>query len=361
MALYRIHEFAQLAGVTVKALHHYDRLGLLKPRRSESGYRIYVEQDLARLEQIVALKFLGIPLQQVKILLDRDALELSEALRLQRNVLEEKRRLLDRAISAITDAEKIIQSGKPPGPDMLKQIIEAIDMQTEVEDATEFMKNYYRDEAWVRFKARHSDWPSREWSDLFREITSSIEEYPGSPRVQDLAARWRKQRVRDAGGDAKVHGGLLKAWNDRQYWPEEVQNRFSGFDLERISAFIAKAFAWYRKENYGEMVWSRELEQIAPEERERFPLSVADLYFKIEQLIHLDPKGHSGQALAARWMELVESRTGSQPAGKLPSGSYESYLRWVDNWPPEIHQRLRALNMEKMGEFVLHAIACPAR
>ena len=71
--MFRVHEFAQLAGVTVKALHHYDRLGLLKPRRADSGYRIYVERDLERLEQIVALKFLGLPLKQIKILLEREA------------------------------------------------------------------------------------------------------------------------------------------------------------------------------------------------------------------------------------------------------------------------------------------------
>ena len=46
---YRIQEFAELTGVTVKALHHYDRLGLLKPQRALSGYRLYVERDLERL------------------------------------------------------------------------------------------------------------------------------------------------------------------------------------------------------------------------------------------------------------------------------------------------------------------------
>jgi DNA-binding transcriptional MerR regulator len=196
--LYRVHEFAQLAGVTVKALHHYDRLGLLKPRRAGSGYRIYVEQDLARLEQVVALKFLGLPLKQIKILLDRDAVKLPEALRLQRNVLEEKRRLLDRTICAIGNAEKIIQSGKPADAAALKQIIEAIEMQTEIEDATEFMKNYYREDVWASFKARHRDWPSHEWNDLFRDITSSLAEDPGSPGAQALAARWRKLRVSDS-------------------------------------------------------------------------------------------------------------------------------------------------------------------
>src|SRR5215469_16673147 len=98
--LYRAQAFATLAGVTVRTLHHYDQLGLLRPRRSESGYRLYGERDLERLEQIVALKFLGMPLKQVRTLLDRDCLDIAAALRVQQRILEEKRRQLDRAIGA---------------------------------------------------------------------------------------------------------------------------------------------------------------------------------------------------------------------------------------------------------------------
>ena len=65
--------------------------------------------DLYRLEQIVALKFLGLPLKQIKCLLDRRA-PLSEALLGQRTVLQEKKQQLDRAISAIRDVEAVIAS-----------------------------------------------------------------------------------------------------------------------------------------------------------------------------------------------------------------------------------------------------------
>ena len=54
--LYRVHELAERADVTVKTLHHYDRIGLLKPRRTDAGYRLYALDDLARLEHIAALK-----------------------------------------------------------------------------------------------------------------------------------------------------------------------------------------------------------------------------------------------------------------------------------------------------------------
>ena len=354
--LYRIHEFARLAGVTVKALHHYDRLGLLKPRRSGSGYRIYIDDDLARLEQIVALKFLGLPLKQIKILLDRDNPQLPEALRLQRTVLEEKRLLLDRAICAIVNAEEILQSGKQAGAAAIKRIIEAMEMQTE------FMKNYYREEAWVHFKSRHREWPSREWTELFRAIQSALAQDPvsadpASDRAQSLAARWRKLRVDDSGGDPKIHGGLLKAWNDSQYWPAAVQNRFSGFDLADISEFIAKAFGAYRERHYGEIVWISDLDGFTAQEKQRFALATTDLFFKIDDSLNRDPGGETGQALAARWMELVESRTG----GFKPSqpGFYESYLRWMDTWPAPLHKRISTLNFEKIGDFMLQAITRP--
>jgi len=123
----------------------------------------------------------GAPAEANQILLDRDPLQLPEVLGLQGKVLEEKRRRLDRAIGAIANAEKLTRSGKPAGAAVLKQIIEAIEMQSGIEDATEFMKNYYREDVWASFKARHRDWPSHKWKQLFREIESSLAGDPASP------------------------------------------------------------------------------------------------------------------------------------------------------------------------------------
>jgi len=83
--MYRAHQFAELAGITVRTLHHYDRLGLLKPkRRTAAGYRLYEDRDLERLEQVVALKYLGMSLRQILSLLNGGPLGLQEALRMQR-------------------------------------------------------------------------------------------------------------------------------------------------------------------------------------------------------------------------------------------------------------------------------------
>lgn len=66
--MYRVSDFAEKAGITVRTLHHYDRLGLLKPSgRTEAGYRLYGERAFARLQQIVTLKFIGLPLRARKL------------------------------------------------------------------------------------------------------------------------------------------------------------------------------------------------------------------------------------------------------------------------------------------------------
>jgi hypothetical protein len=67
-AAYQIHEFARLTGLTVRALQHYDHLGLLKPVRSRAGHRTYSDQDLQALVQILALKSVGVPLRQIAAL-----------------------------------------------------------------------------------------------------------------------------------------------------------------------------------------------------------------------------------------------------------------------------------------------------
>ncbi|PYT27006.1 MAG: hypothetical protein DMG57_19745 [Acidobacteria bacterium] len=130
--------------MTIRTLHHYDRLGLLKPsRRTDAGYRLYNENDLVRLEQIIVLKFLGLPLKRIQELLDRKALELPRVLRLQRRALEEKRRQLEVAIQAIDEAEQWLSSGREPDGEIFKKVIKVIEMQND----SDWMMCYYGDAA----------------------------------------------------------------------------------------------------------------------------------------------------------------------------------------------------------------------
>jgi MerR family transcriptional regulator, thiopeptide resistance regulator len=158
--LFKAPEFAHLTGVTVRALHHYDRLGLLKPSRySQSGYRLYRESDVARLEQIVAPKFIGFSLQQIKDILKNGGGDLAITLRRQREAIEEKRERLQQAIRAIQGAEYVIAVKGQPGWEVFTKIIEVINMQSNMD----WTKKYYSEQrsaklrrARRRFRAKSS-------------------------------------------------------------------------------------------------------------------------------------------------------------------------------------------------------------
>jgi DNA-binding transcriptional MerR regulator len=240
--VYKVREFAKLAGVTVRALHHYDRLGLLKPsRRTGSSYRLYSERDLARLEEIVVLKFLGIPLKEIRPLLDHQS-GLADALRRQQRVLGERRRQLEQAISTIAAAEQSVSSAGGPDWTLFRHVIQEIEMQNE----TEWSKKYYSPEAQERIEQRKALWSpelqeevSTKWNALFADIEASLDEDPAGPKAQALAARWKELLAGFTGGDPEIQKGLNKMWSDQQNWPAPQRERYA--IKPEIQEFIMKA------------------------------------------------------------------------------------------------------------------------
>jgi MerR family transcriptional regulator, thiopeptide resistance regulator len=236
----KAQEFAEMAGVTVRTLHHYDRLGLLRPGRNGSGYRVYRERDLERLEQIVALKFLGLPLAEIRKLLAHGGGDLAAALRMQREVLEERKRLLDRAIRAIREAERT------PKPALLRKIIEVIGMQ----DNTDWKAQYYSPEARAKIEERGKDWTpekqaeaSKAWADLMADVEAALGEDPAGEKAQALVARWRTLVQGFTGGDPEVSAGLRKLYADQTNWPSEFKQQITPFLKKEVWEFIGKAMA----------------------------------------------------------------------------------------------------------------------
>ena len=98
----RVKEVAELAGISVRTLHHYDEIGLLVPEKTTpAGYRLYSERDLEKLQQILFFRELDFPLDQIKRILDDPKFDRAEALAMHRKLLLEKRERLDRLIATI--------------------------------------------------------------------------------------------------------------------------------------------------------------------------------------------------------------------------------------------------------------------
>ena len=70
--MYLIKKVSEISGVSVRALHHYDEIGLLSPQKQENGYRYYLEEDMSLLQMILFYKYLGFSLKKIKELLKKE-------------------------------------------------------------------------------------------------------------------------------------------------------------------------------------------------------------------------------------------------------------------------------------------------
>lgn len=240
---YKASAFAKRAGVTVRTLHHYDRLGLLAPSgRTQSGYRVYTDRDLVRLEQIVALKFIGFSLKEIGDVLNRDG-DLLTALRTQREIMDEKRRQIDRAIEAITEAEHAFGEGDEHGFNALTRIIEVIEMHEDMQ----WTNKYYSAEAKAKLASRRAADPGcaergqEKWAVLLADVDKAIADGvdPAGDRAQELARRWQELINDFTQGDPEIAKGLKSLYSDKQNWPRTFEQPFKN----DAAAFICRAQA----------------------------------------------------------------------------------------------------------------------
>jgi MerR family transcriptional regulator, thiopeptide resistance regulator len=99
---YTVGQVADLAGVTIRTLHHYDHIGLLTPSgRSDSGYRRYEHADLERLQQVLLYRELGFPLEEIATILDDPGADAGVHLRRQHELLNGRIARLQMMVTAV--------------------------------------------------------------------------------------------------------------------------------------------------------------------------------------------------------------------------------------------------------------------
>lgn len=156
---YRVNEVAQIAGVSVRALHHWDAVGLLVPKaRSEGGYRLYDDEDLGRLQQIVIGRELGMPLEDIRRLLDDPSFDRKEALRAQRAELERRVEDATRMIRAI---DRALEETMNP-----KEMFDGFDPNAHEDEARE---RWGHTDAWAESKRRTKGYSKADWDAMKAE------------------------------------------------------------------------------------------------------------------------------------------------------------------------------------------------
>ena len=191
---YRIGELAARVGVSVRTLHHYDRLGLVQPSaRSEAGYRLYGEPDFLRLQQVLTLRCLGFPLRRIRDVLDSEDFDVAASLRVQRIALRERIEELQRIESTIGDALVAHEQGGTWDWNLVLTAAEAAGNSS----GGNVMEKYYTPEQMAQFAELRTETPpeeieavEREWSALLADVRASRGLDPASAEAKALVERW---------------------------------------------------------------------------------------------------------------------------------------------------------------------------
>jgi MerR family transcriptional regulator, thiopeptide resistance regulator len=193
---YRASEFSKMTGVTVRTLHFYDRVGLLRPRRTPAGHRLYGPADVDALRLIQVLKFVGVPLTKIKTLTRGGPDRLAEALGEQRGLLENKRAALDQAIGALADMERTLTSHRP-----IDRTLQRITESMQPVNPANLRKRYRYQLAGKIARVKNNLERTRQFAELCQEIEGAMDDAPSSPRAQELARRWMELGVDATGFD----------------------------------------------------------------------------------------------------------------------------------------------------------------
>lgn len=202
--MYYIKEAAQLSGVSVKTLHHYDKIGLLVPLKSENGYRTYSQEDLERLQVILYYKYLGFSLEKIAELLKEDRSDLLPHLTRQLDYLTRERQHLDTLISTL---QKTIQEQKGEREMSLQEKFVGFNYQDHQKYHQEAVEKYGQevmDQALDRQKGREDE-ATVAFNQVFRNLAQNLQ--AGLPITasenQEEAAKLL-QAIRTYGFDCSV-------------------------------------------------------------------------------------------------------------------------------------------------------------
>ena len=224
----RIGDLARRTGLTVRTLHHYDELGLVKPgERTHAGHRIYSEADVERLYRVLALRSLGLRLDAIARVLEQPG-ELREVVARHRAAVERglelHRRLHDRLSGLLAQ----------PDADLLPTI-----------EVMQMIESHYTPEQLETLAQRAEqlgpdgmEKAQQDWADLYAQARRHLDAGtdPADPSVQALVTRSEELIAQFTGGDAGIRANLERVYRD-----QGPQKASRGMADPEVHAFLLAA------------------------------------------------------------------------------------------------------------------------
>ena len=243
-----VHEVVNLTGITARTLHYYDEIGLLKPSIvTEARYRLYTEEDLIRLQEILFFREVGFALKEIKKLLDAPHYNRSEALERHLSILEAQKERIDAIIALIKNE---INGGKNLAFTAFSQS-KVIELQTQFRD--EIIERWGNMESFRQFEEIFSSQSRKIQNEqissfyctaqeLFEKLATYEGKTPSCLEVQQIVQKWQEyisEHFYQCDSQMLSYLGNLYITDERF---SEFINRFGG---ENLAMFFSKAIEAY--------------------------------------------------------------------------------------------------------------------
>ena len=170
MTTWTVGQVADVFGVTVRTLHHYDEIGLLTPsERSRAGYRLYTDEDLTRLQQIVVYRRLEMPLEEIATLLERDEDAVAH-LRRQREAVMTR---LDELADIVVAIDRALEREMSDQPATTEELKELFGDGFKDEYQQEAQERWGDSDAWKQSQSRTKRYTKADWVEIKAEMEAS--------------------------------------------------------------------------------------------------------------------------------------------------------------------------------------------
>jgi DNA-binding transcriptional MerR regulator len=230
----KVGELAKRTGISVRTLHHYDELGLVSPpQRTVSGHRLYGRDEIVRLQQVLSLRQLGFPLEEIRELLTRRDFDAGQ---LVRNHVERLRRQIAAQQELCARLDAVAAHYHSASAEEFIQAIEVMTM---------FDKYYTKEQldTLAQRRERFGEEKMREFQAEWPRLIASVREEmqrgtdPKDPKVQALAKRWMELIEAFTGGDAGIRESLANLYQGEPQFAAQ-----QGMD-PRLSEYVQQALS----------------------------------------------------------------------------------------------------------------------
>lgn len=233
--LWKVGDLAERTGVSVRTLHYYEEIELLRPsHRTSAGHRLYTPADIRRLSHIKSLRQLGFSLDEIKAALDDPRFSPLGIVERQLFRLREQIAAEQRVCDRLEQLASSLRAGHEVGTEDLFKTIEAMTMYEKYFNEEQLSELRHRREAMGEDKLRESQ---QQWTELISAVRQEMQAGtdPLSAQVMELARKWRGLIEAFTGGNAKVEESVKEMYRSEP----SMRSRF-GLDPE-LTEYIGKA------------------------------------------------------------------------------------------------------------------------